>query len=163
MTVYCCSVSLFNCESAPPTLSLNLSTPLCIRWELGLLGARWLLPEVVFFFSGTSSWSVHFQCRGGSSFKILRGNSLPNIRGQGGGGGGGWQDLFPTYKQCKYLIFKWGGGGGRYKFGVRMKLFLNSKILNCCNLFCLPLNFTFLNGYYKPGYVKQSITIKYPK
>ena len=47
MTVYCCSVSLCNCESAPPTLSLNLSTPLCIRWELGLLGARWLLPEVM--------------------------------------------------------------------------------------------------------------------
>ena len=22
----------------------------------------------------------------------------------------GWQDLFPTYKQCKYLIFKWEGG-----------------------------------------------------
>ena len=47
-TVYCCSVSLCNCESAPPTLSLNLSTSLCIRWELGLLGTRWLLPEVVF-------------------------------------------------------------------------------------------------------------------
>ena len=44
-----------------------------------------MLPEVVFF-SGTSSWSVHFQCRGGSSFKILRGLSLPIIRGQGGGG-----------------------------------------------------------------------------
>ena len=50
MTVYCCSVSLCNCESAPPTLSLNLSTPLCIRWELSLLGAKWLLPEVVVFF-----------------------------------------------------------------------------------------------------------------
>ena len=49
MTVYCCSVSLCNCESALPTLSLNLSTPLCIRWELGLLGARWLLPEVMVF------------------------------------------------------------------------------------------------------------------
>ena len=84
MTVYCCSVSLCNYESAPPTLSLNLSTPFCIRWELGLLGARWLLPEVVIL-SGTSSWSVHFQCRGGSSFKILRGLSLPNISGQGGG------------------------------------------------------------------------------
>ena len=104
MTVYCCIVLLCNCESAPPTLSLNLSTPLCIRWELGLLGARWLPPEVVVF-SGTSSWSIHFQCRGGSSFKILRELSLPNISGQGG-----WQDLFPTYKQCKYLIFKWEEG-----------------------------------------------------
>ena len=84
MMVYSCSVSLCNCESAPPTLSLHLSTPLCIRWELGLLGARWLLPEVVVF-SGTSSWSVHFQCRGGSSFKLLRGLSLPSISGQGGG------------------------------------------------------------------------------
>ena len=110
MTIYCCSVSLCNCESAPPTLSLNISTPLCIRWELGLLGARWLLPEVVIF-SSTSSWSVHFQCRGGSSFKILRGLSLPNISGKGGGGRR-WQDLFPTYKQCKYLNFKWEGGGG---------------------------------------------------
>ena len=64
-------------------------------------------------FSGTSSWSVHFQCRGGSSFKLLRGLSLPTISRQGGGG---WQDLFPAYKQCIYLIFKWeeeeGGGGG---------------------------------------------------
>ena len=59
-------------------------------------------------FSGTSSWSVHFQCRGGSSFILLRGLSLPNISRQGGGG----QDLFPTYKQCIYLIFKWEGGGG---------------------------------------------------
>ena len=81
--VYCCSVSTCNYESVPPTLSLNFSTPLCIRWELGLLGARWLLPEVVVF-SGISSWSVHFQCRDGSSFKILRGLSLPNISGQGG-------------------------------------------------------------------------------
>ena len=56
-------------------------------------------------FSGTSSWSVHFQRRGGSSFKLLRGLSLPNIRGQGG-----WQDLFPAYKQCIYLIFKSKGG-----------------------------------------------------
>ena len=47
-----------------------------------------MLPEVVVF-SGTLSWSVHFQCRDGSSFKILSGLSLPNIRGQGGGGGGG--------------------------------------------------------------------------
>ena len=94
MTVYCCSVSLCNCESAPPTLSLNLSIPLCIKWELGLLGARWLLSEVVVF-SGTSSWIVHFQCRGGSSFKILRGFSLPNISGQGG-----WQDLFPMYNNA---------------------------------------------------------------
>ena len=47
MTGYCCSVSLCNCESAPPILSLNLSTPMYIRWELGLLGARWLLPEVM--------------------------------------------------------------------------------------------------------------------
>ena len=84
MTVYCCSVSLCNCESAPPALSLNLSTPLCIRWEIGLLGARWLLPEVVSI-SGTSSWNVHFQCRGGSSFILLRGLSLPNISGQGVG------------------------------------------------------------------------------
>ena len=45
--------------------------------------------------------------QGTSSFKILRGLSLPNISRQGR-----WQDLFPTYKQCKYLIFKWGGGGG---------------------------------------------------
>ena len=104
MTVYYCGVSLCNCESAPPTLSLNLSTPLYIRWELGLLGARWLLPEVMVF-SGTSSWSVHFQCMGGSIFKLLRGLSLFNISGQGG-----WQDLFPTYKQCIYLIFKWEGG-----------------------------------------------------
>ena len=42
-------MSLCNC-AAPPTLSLNLSTPLCIRLELGLLGARWLLPKVVVFF-----------------------------------------------------------------------------------------------------------------
>ena len=35
------------------------------------------------------------------------GLSLPNISGQGG-----WQDLFHTYKQCKYLIFKWVGWGG---------------------------------------------------
>ena len=88
------------------------------NWELGLLGARWLLPEVVVF-SGTSSWSVHFQCRDGSSFKILRGLSLPHIRGQGV-----WQDLFPAYKQCKYLIFKLGGGhkqpgGHRQKFNVK--------------------------------------------
>ena len=41
-----------------------------------------MLPEVVVF-SGTSSWSVHFQCRGGSCFKILRGLSLPNISGEG--------------------------------------------------------------------------------
>ena len=61
-----------------PFPCLNLSTPLCIRWELGLLGARWLLPEVMVF-SGTSNWSVHFQCRGGSSFKLLRGLGLPNI------------------------------------------------------------------------------------
>ena len=61
------------------------------------------------FFSGISSWSVHFQCRGGSGFKLLRGLSLPNISGLGGGGG---QDLFPSYKQCIYLIFKWEGGGG---------------------------------------------------
>ena len=47
MTGYCCSVSQCNCESALPILSLNLSTPLYIRWELGLLGARWLLPEVI--------------------------------------------------------------------------------------------------------------------
>ena len=46
MTVYCCSsVSLCNCVSAHLTLSLNLSTPLYIRWELSLLGARWLLPQ----------------------------------------------------------------------------------------------------------------------
>ena len=96
MTVYCCSVSLCNCESAPPTLSLNLSTPLCIRWELGFLGARWLLPEVMIF-SGTLSWSVHFQCRGVSSFKILRGLSLPNISGQGGGGGGGDGKIYSLY------------------------------------------------------------------
>ena len=108
MIVYCCSVSMCNCESASPTLFLNLSTPLCIRLELGL-GARWLLLKVVVF-SGTSSWSIHFQCKCGSSFKILRGLSLPNIRGQGG-----WQDLFPTYKQCKYLIFKWEGGKGNHK------------------------------------------------
>ena len=100
-----------NCGTAPPTLSLNLSTHLYIRWELGLLGARWPLPEVMVF-SGSSSWSVHFQCRGGSSLKLLRGLSLPNISAQGGwGGGGGWQDLFPTYNQCIYLIFKWEGGG----------------------------------------------------
>ena len=49
MSVFGCSVSLCNCESAPPTLSLNLSTHLCIRWKLGLLGARWLLPEVVVY------------------------------------------------------------------------------------------------------------------
>ena len=105
MTIY---AIVCNCESAPPTFSPNLSTPLCIRWELGLLGVRWTLLEVVVF-SGTSSWSVHFQCRGGSSFKILRGLSLPIIRGQGGGGR---QDLSPTNKQCKYLIFKWEGVGG---------------------------------------------------
>ena len=40
MTGYCCSLSLCNCEAAPPSLSLNLSTPLSIRWELGLMGAR---------------------------------------------------------------------------------------------------------------------------
>ena len=40
VTIYCCSVSLCNCESAPPTLSRNFSTPLYIRWELGLLGTR---------------------------------------------------------------------------------------------------------------------------
>ena len=105
VTIYCCSVSLCNCESAPPTLSRNFSTPLYIRWELGLLGARWLLPEVVVF-SGISSWSVHFQCRNGSSFKILRGLNLLNISRQGGG------KLFPTYKHCKYLISKLEGGGG---------------------------------------------------
>ena len=49
MTVYCCSVTLCNCESAPPILFLNLSTPLYIRWELGLLGERWLLQEVMVF------------------------------------------------------------------------------------------------------------------
>ena len=49
----------------------------------GLLGARWMLLEVVVF-SGTSRWNVHFQCRGGSSFKILRGLSLPNISRQEG-------------------------------------------------------------------------------
>ena len=43
----CCSVSMGNCESASPTLSLYPSIPLYIRWELGLLGARWLLPEVM--------------------------------------------------------------------------------------------------------------------
>ena len=98
-------MSLCNCESAPPTLSLNLSTPLCIRWELGLLGERWLLPEVVVF-SGISSWSVHFQCRGDLSFKILRGFSLPNISRQGG------VARFIPYiqAQCKYLIFEWEGG-----------------------------------------------------
>ena len=80
MTVNSCSVSLCNCESASPTISLNLSIPLYIRWELGLLGARWLLPEVVVF-SGNSSWSVHFQCIGGSSLKLLKGLSLPNISG----------------------------------------------------------------------------------
>ena len=53
------------------------------------------------------SWKVGFQCRGGTSFKLLRGLSLPNISRQRG-----WQDLFPTYKQCIYLIFKWKGGGG---------------------------------------------------
>ena len=36
----------------------------------------------------------------------IEGLSLPNISRQGG-----WQDLFPTYKQCIYLIFKWEGGG----------------------------------------------------
>ena len=84
MTVYCCSVSLCNCESAPPTLSLNLSTPLCIRWELGLLGARWLLPKVVDFFR-YFKLECSFPMQGWPSFKILRGLSLPNIRGQGGG------------------------------------------------------------------------------
>ena len=57
-------------------------------------------------FSGTSSWSAHFQCRGGSSFILLRGLSLPNVSRQVG-----WQDLFPTYMQCIYLIFKWEGWG----------------------------------------------------
>ena len=47
MTVYGCIMSLCNCESAPPALSLNLSTTLYIRWELGLLGERWLLLEVM--------------------------------------------------------------------------------------------------------------------
>ena len=28
---------------------VDLSTGLSIRWELGLLGAKWLLPEVVVF------------------------------------------------------------------------------------------------------------------
>ena len=59
------------------------NSPLGVREGEKKLGARWLLPEVVVF-SGTSSWSVHFQCRGGSSFKILRGFSLPNISRQGG-------------------------------------------------------------------------------
>ena len=83
MIVYCCSVSLCNCESAPPTLSLNFSTPLFIRYlEARLAGSKWLLPEVVVF-SGTSSWSVHFQYRGGSSLKISRG--LSYLIWQGGG------------------------------------------------------------------------------
>ena len=37
-----------------PTLSRNLSTFLCIRWKQGLLGARWLLLEVVVFSSISS-------------------------------------------------------------------------------------------------------------
>ena len=108
MTVYCCIMSLCNCESAPPTLSLNLSTPLYIRWELGMLGERWLLPEVMVF-SGTSSWSVHFQCRGGSSFKLLMGLSLPDISGLGGGGGGGGK-IYSLHKSNAYTYFLNGRG-----------------------------------------------------
>ena len=64
VTVLCCSVC--NCELVsqhlPFPLSLNLST-LCVLdgRKQGLLGARWLLSELVVF-SGTQAWSVHCLC-----------------------------------------------------------------------------------------------------
>ena len=57
-------------------------------------------------FSGTSSWNVHFQCRGGSSFILLRGLSLPNISGQGGG------KIYYLHTSNAYTLNRMGGGGG---------------------------------------------------
>ena len=70
------------------------------------MGARWLLPEVVVF-AGTSSWSVHFQCSGDLSFKILKGLSLPNISGQGR-----VATFIPYIQAMQILNFFNGRGGG---------------------------------------------------